>query len=55
MTRLTRKSAKRPMTIPFCGRTGRGTSLEFEKLNVDLAAGVRGLTVEVLTTTSEAT
>ena len=36
-------------------KDGHGHVIGFEKLNVDLSAGVRGLTVEVLTTTSEAT
>jgi uncharacterized protein YuzE len=35
-------------------KDGQGRVIGFEKLNVDLGAGVRGLTVEVLTTTSEA-
>lgn len=35
-------------------KDAQGRVIGFEKLNVDLSAGVRGLTVEVLTTSTEA-
>ena len=36
-------------------KDGHGHVIGFEKLNVELNAGVHGLTVEVLTTSSETT